>query len=202
MNHEELDSQLDEWLDRATREYGRAETRRGFESRIIAKLNSRLDKRRWLPLGIPVAAAAAAILLFCVYFLRTELQDRWAADIASNKPQHMSPMPVPTVQKKNDKAPVIQAANADSVVKQVRRQSSNKQRGRFLSSGLSDQERYLIAFAKTASNHEITGLSDNHNFEQLQIPELGIPPFIIPEFKIPTLEIEALLASTGIEETL
>ena len=63
MNREELDRELDKWLDQAAAEYGKAEIQPGFEARIIAKLNRRLLSRSWNFRRIP-AAAAIAIILF------------------------------------------------------------------------------------------------------------------------------------------
>ena len=70
MNREELDRELDEWLDRASAEYGTAETRPGFEARVIANVNSRLEKRRWRFrwLSLATAATAAVIILHAMCF--------------------------------------------------------------------------------------------------------------------------------------
>lgn len=76
MNRDELDKELDEWLDRAAVEYGKAEIRPGFETRILAKLKGRLAKRRLHLPWIPVAAAFAAILFFSVYLHRNQSEDR------------------------------------------------------------------------------------------------------------------------------
>lgn len=178
MNREELDKRLDEWLDRAAAEYGRAGMRPGIEARVIANLNSRLEKRkryfRWIPV-----AAAAAILVSSVLIFRTEFLEQGPAKIASNKQieVHSAPKPAGT-------------AAVPATKPSPKPQRLNKPTGRFLSSGLSDQERYLIAFARAASDQNITGLSGERKFEPVQIPDLEIPEFEIPEFEI-TFNTEA-----------
>ena len=71
MNREELDRELDEWLDRASAEYGTAEARPGFEARVIANVNSRLAKRRLRFGWVSLATAATAALIFSCYALLT-----------------------------------------------------------------------------------------------------------------------------------
>ncbi len=93
MNREELDRELDQWLDRATSEYGRAEIRPGFESRIIANVNSRWEKRKWHFRWIPVAAAIAAILIFSPFLLRKGFQERQIADISAERPPKPKSLP-------------------------------------------------------------------------------------------------------------
>jgi hypothetical protein len=198
MNGEELDKELDEWLDRATSEYGRAETRPGFEARVIENLNSRLQRRKWFFRWIPVAATSAAILLFSVYYFHMEFKDHETSPIASRRPVELKTGPDQTVRKESAGNSAVPAANTAYAGKQAKRLRSDKPSGRFLSSGLSDQERYLIAFARAASEQNIIGLSDNHSFEPFQMPD-----FKIPDFKITSFEFEHLHAPTpGNEEKL
>jgi hypothetical protein len=191
MNREELEKQLDDWLDQAAAGYGSTEARSGFEARIIANLNGRLKKRRWYYHWIPIAATVTALLFFSIYALRINFQDHGTAEIASIRPA----VPKSGPEQSLNRSPAGNAAvpAAKSHAKRLRSVQSN---GRFLSSGLSDQERYLIAFARAASEQNITGLSEDHKFEPLQIPELEIPEFDIPDFEIKSFEIEGLHAST------
>ena len=195
MNREELDRELDEWLDRAAAEYGRAETRPGFEKRVIANLNSRLEKRKWHFRWIPVAAAASAILLFSVYLLRTEFKNRPTSHITSRRPVELKTGPEQTLHKNSTGKVAIPAEK-----KMARHARSYKPSGRFLSSGLSDQERYLIAFARAAAEQNIAGLYEKHEFEPLQIPEMEIPDFEIPSFEMTSFRIEAVHEPTPGEE--
>jgi hypothetical protein len=188
MNREELDKELDEWLDRAAAEYGRTETRPGFEARIIANLNSRLEKRKWYFRWIPVAATIAVILSFSVYFGKRGDERRFAPG-GSGEPPHIN---------QHEAVPMLQEAKTMQHWARPRR--SNQPSGRFLSSGLSDQERYLIAFAQAASEQNITGLSGERKFEPLQIPKAEIQKFTIPNFEISSFEIEATPTPGGEEQ--
>ncbi len=72
MKPESLDKKLDDWLDRALTEYGRAEPRPGLESRTIRALASRMAHRPWWrrwPRMAWISAAAATIVLALVVFL-------------------------------------------------------------------------------------------------------------------------------------
>jgi hypothetical protein len=203
MNREELNKELDEWLDRATSEYGRAEKRPGFETRVIAHLNSRLEKRKWHFRWIPITAAATAILLFSVYFGKRDDERRFAPG-GSGELLHINQRSggaVLQTRRDGEAVPMLQEAN--TMQHWARRKRSDQPSGRFLSSGLSDQERYLIAFARAASEQDISGLSGEQKFEPVQIPELDLPEFEIPEFEITSFEIEDLNTPTsGSEEKL
>ncbi len=49
MDRDELDKRLDDWIDSALEEYGRADPRPGIEMRIWARLKCRVARRcRWL----------------------------------------------------------------------------------------------------------------------------------------------------------
>jgi hypothetical protein len=198
MNREELDKELDEWLDRAAAEYGKADARPGFEARAIANLNGRLEKSKWYFRWIPIAAAVAAVLFFSIYALRNNFQDHGKAEIASIKPAEPKSGPKQSFDQGPAGNAVVPAAK-----KPARGLHSSQPSGRFLSSGLSDQERYLIAFARAASEQNITGLSEDQKFEPLQIPEMEIPEFNLPDFEITSFEIEELHTPTpGSEEKL
>ena len=191
MNREELEKQLDDWLDQAASGYGSTEARSGFEARIIANLNSRLKKRRWYYHWIPIAATVTAFLFFSIYALRINFQDHGTAEIASIRPA----VPKSGPEQSLERSPAGNAAVPAAKSHAKRRRSSHPS-GRFLSSGLSDQERCLIAFARAASEQNIAGLSGERRFEPVQIPE-----FEIQEFEIASFEIEASPAPTpGNEE--
>ena len=87
MKGEELDKALDEWLDRASAEYGTAETRLGFEARVIANVNSRLEKRRWRFRRLSLATAATAVVIFACYVFLAHVQEHPAIETALDKPQ-------------------------------------------------------------------------------------------------------------------
>ena len=203
MKREELEKQLDEWLDRAAAEYGNMEARPGFETRTIANVPYRLQRRKWLFRWIPVSAAVTAILVFFVYVLRTEFLYHGTKGIASRSTVVLNTGPEQTLRKERAGNAAVPAANARFVDTRAKHRDSDKPYGRFLSSGLSNQERYLIAFAQAASERDITGLPDDHSFEPLQMPELEIS-FNIPDFEITSFEsseIEDLNAPTpGSEE--
>jgi hypothetical protein len=69
MEHRPSKHDLDDWLDKALAEYGRAEPRPGIESRALAGLCSRLQRRscrtRWLR-PVWLSAVAVTILVFVI----------------------------------------------------------------------------------------------------------------------------------------
>jgi hypothetical protein len=192
MNSEDLDRELDEWLDRAAAEYSRAEIWPGFENRIIAKLKSRRESRRRRFHWIPLAAAGTAILVFSVYVLRTDFQDRGEMDIASQSPVASGSGPEQSSHRES-KPEIISAKSSikGDTGPRVHRKAIQTERGRFLSSGLSDRERYLMAFVRAVSEQSPTGISEGANFKPLKIPEAKIPEFTIPDFEISSFENES-----------
>ena len=202
MNREELNRELDQWLDRASAEFGRAETRPGFEARVIANVNSRLERNGWrFHRLLPAAALAAALILLILSFwsFRAPVQERRMADIASVRTPEAKIPPAQIPQE--DTQPDISSTQTSKISerdRQTRRKAVETQRGRFLSSGLSDQERNLIAFVRAVSKQ-----AAEFESEPLQEPK-QIPEFIIPEFKIPPFKIDVLPMQTqnGNEEQL
>jgi hypothetical protein len=190
MNRANPDKRLDEWLDRATREYGRAELRPGFEARIIANLNSRLEKRRWRFRWAPAAVTVTAILAISVFMVRNSFQDRATTGMPSKELIEAPPGSLPALSTEGSGSGSISAVPAAKMPAGALR--IHQPGGRFLSSGLSDQERYLIAFARAASDQNITGLAENNEFEPPQIPGLEIPTFMIPEFEMTSFSFEDL----------
>ncbi len=184
MNSEELDGELDKWLDRAMREYGQTEIGPGFERRIIENVTGGVRRRKWYFRRIPVAVAAVAALALSTSIFRTEFQGKRTRDIAAARPEVISVLEPELVNE------TLGTAAMPSAQRLSRRRQSSKPSGRFLSSGLSDQERCLIAFARAASELNIYGLSAERKFEPLQIPELQIPEFEI------TFETEAFRTPT------
>ena len=190
MKGEELDKALDEWLDRASAEFGAAETRSGFEARVIANVNSRLEKRRWRFRRLSLAMAATAVVIFACYVYLARVQEHPAIETALDKPQ----------KKKSDLldgAPgkqlpsITQAASSTKQgaarrVPSIAREVPNSQ---FLSAGLSDQERYLIAFVQAVSAQTSMDTSKAES-EPLQMPEFEIPAFQIPKAQISLIKID------------
>jgi hypothetical protein len=197
MSREDLDRKLDEWLERAAAEYGRAEIRPGFENRIIAKLNSRLESRRLVLRWILVAAACAAVLVFSVHVFRTDIQDSGRTDIASQKPAKSESRPAQGLYRVSGPSMIsTESPTKGYTGHRARRKASQAKRGHFLSSGLSDQERYLMAFARAASKQSSIGISEDTKFKPLQIPKAEIPEFTIPDFEISSFENESLRTLT------
>jgi hypothetical protein len=206
MNREELDRELDVWLDRAAAEYSKAEIRPGFETRIIEKLNSRLAKRRWHFRWIPIATAVAATLLFSVYLLRNQFQDRGTSEIASERHPGSAAVPAANADfagkyaRRSDSGqsntPILRSSTKESARHQVPPKAREAEGGRFLSSGLSDRERYLIAFAQAISKETSQDIPEKTVLNPLQIPEAKIPEFQVQDFEISSFEIKALPITT------
>ena len=196
MNREELDRELDEWLDRASAEYGRAETRPGFEARVIAHVNSRLEKRRWRFRWISMATAAAAILGFFSFLLLTRFQERAATEIVLEE----QPKPEPNLPNsaQPERRPLIIRAESPTkreAGKQAHPKAGETEKMRFLSAGLSDQERYLISFAKAVSAQISAGIPETEP-GSLQTPDLEIPTIQIPKAEISSIIIETVQLPT------
>jgi len=201
MNREELDENLKNWLDRAAAEFGQADARPGFEARIIANLNSRLEKRRWRFRWMSIAVACAAVLIGTFLALLPKFRDRATTEIASEISGKMQPnlqkgLPWQSQPKTiSGELPANRNLGSQLIAKPRRSEQTD-----FLSSGLTDQERYLLAFVQAISAEGATDTPYQSKFSPLQIPELEK----IPEFEIPSIKIEALHISTlnGNEEPL
>jgi hypothetical protein len=190
MNREELDENLENWLDRTAAEFGQADARPGFEARIIANLNSRLKERRWRRRCMSIAAACAAVLIGTLWALLPKFQDRATTETASkisgkiqpNLQQRLSRQSQPKTT--STRLPKNRNLRSPLVAKPRRNEQTD-----FLSSGLTDQERYLIAFVQAISaDGVVTDTPYQSKSGPLQIPELEK----IPEPEIPSIEIEAL----------
>ena len=217
MKSEELDREMDEWLDRAAAEYGKAVLQPGFETRIIAKLNNRLAKRRWCFRWLPVAAAATIILSFSVYWLHIQIGDRWAKEISPDMPTErktllsrntdLSSKPLIRLDSSHSNAPILEESTKENVRQHDSQKVTEAQEGHFMSSGLSDQERYLIAFVRATSKETIQDIPDKTSIDPLeidplQIEELQIPEFHIQDFEISSFEIEASSITTQLSEEI
>jgi len=69
MDHDLREKKLDEWLDSALAEYGRAEPRSGIEARILEHVRSRLARKAWRlhwRHAIWASVGALAVLLFLI----------------------------------------------------------------------------------------------------------------------------------------
>jgi hypothetical protein len=197
MNRKELDRELDEWLDRTATDYGKAEMRPGFEHRIITKLRNEPERKAWRFPWIPVAAAVAVLLCFSAYLLRNQFQNQGITEVAIER--HSGSATVPSanagfvgnhagsllVSKLN--SPILESTTKRSVRRQAVPKAMETLGGRFLSSGLSDQERYLIAFVREKSKEKSQDIPDKNIFEPLQIPAFQIESFEISSFEIDAL---------------
>lgn len=89
MKSESSNRKLDDWLDQALAEYGRAEPPPGMETRVNRRLASHLAPSPWRrlwPRTIWISAAAAAVVLLLALFLvRREPPARPAPALASDQ---------------------------------------------------------------------------------------------------------------------
>jgi len=213
MNREELNRGMDEWLDRAADEYGKAEIRPGFETRIIAKLNSRFSKSQRHIRWMPIAAAVAAILSVSTYLLHNQFQDRATTEIASERHTGSAAVPAGKIDFAGKparrltpsqlNAPIPEASTTGNARRQALPKAGEAERSRFLSSGLSDQERNLIAFVQALSKATSRDIPEKSLSDPMQITGMQIPEFQIRDFEISPFKIEALPITTpGSEEPL
>lgn len=212
MKPEELDRRLDEWLDQVTADYGKAEIRPGFEARIIAKVNSRLAKRRWHFRLVYLASAMAAILFMSVYLFRKPIQHRVVekdpVDVLSNAASVYPNLRVPENDPERWPLPDSGSSVRPSIKTSTRndlsaRKKKTAQRGRFLSGELSDRERYLVTFVREKSKSVDQGIPEDAIFDPLVIGQVQIPKFEIQDFTIPSHEIQVAPTSiNGSEDQL
>ena len=190
MKGEELDKALDEWLDRASAEYGAAETRVGFETRVIANVNSRLEKRRWRFLRLSLATAATAAVIFACYVFLGHVQEHPAIETALDKPQKPGSGLLDRAPREQSPS-ITQAASSTkhSAARRVPSKAREIPNNPFLSAGLSDQERYLLSFVQAVSAQTSTDTSEAEP-GPLQMPDFEIPAFQIPKAQISLIKID------------
>ena len=218
MKSDELDREIDEWLDRAATEYGKAVIQPGFETRILAKLDDRLAEKRWYFRWLPAAAAAAIILSFSVYWLHIQIANRTATEISSQMPAESEAQPTQKAElagkiprhsdSGQSNVSILEEPTKENVQQHDSQKARKVQKEHFLSSGLSDRERYLIAYVRATSKETIQDIpdktsSDPLEIDPLKIEELQIPEFHIQDFGISSFEIETSSLTTRVsEETL
>ena len=188
MNREELDRELDTWLDRASSEYGTAEARAGIEARIVATVNNRFAKRRLHFRWLSLATAATAILVFSCYVLLTRIEDHPAGESVTQKQQGSGLPPIA----KQEQPPLILQAEPSAKVyakKHVHIEVRDTPKGHFLSARLSDQERYFLSFIEAVSAQSSTEESEASS-ELLQMPDFEIPTLQIPKAQVSFINID------------
>jgi hypothetical protein len=185
MNREEMDKTLEEWLDRAAADYGKSDIRPGFEARIIANLNStrKEQQNRRIP-WIAVWATATAILILAVGgSLLTKFQGPDRTQIALKKPARPA-LAFPGVSQQWPMKVIGKEPKSESA--SARQRSTQDPRGivrkRFLSSQLTDQERYLIAYAGIVSKSTMDAVEEDE-FTPTEIPLPSAPPLYVPELE-------------------
>ncbi len=188
MNREELDRELDKWLDRASAEYGAAKARPGLEARIIANVNSRLSRRRLHFRWLSLATATTAILVLSFSVFLTRFEDHPAGETVMQKRQQPG---LPSIVKQEQTPSIVQAESAAKrhAAQHAPVEAREVAKSPFLSAGLSDQERYLLSYAKTVSAQNLTGES---------VAESG--PLKMPDFEFQTIQIpKAQVSSINID---
>ena len=192
MKGEELDKALDEWLDRASAEYGTAETRVGFEARVIANVNSRIEKRQWGFRRLSLATAATAVVIFACYVFLARVQEHPATETALDKPQKPKSALLDGAPRKQAPSTMQAAASIKKNAARPAPPNARENPGRyFLSTGLSDQERYLISFIQAVSAQTSTDTSEAEP-RPLWVPDFEIPTFQIPKAQISFIKIDTV----------
>jgi hypothetical protein len=189
MNREELDRELDKWLDRATAEYGSTEVRPGLEVRVIANVNSRLARRRLSLRWLSLATATTAILVLSCYLFLTRFEDHPKVDSVTQEGQQFS---LPPVAKLEHSPSIVQAQSTAKghIKKRSPIAAGENAKTPFLSAGLSNEERCLLSFVKTASIQDLTGESGSG---QLRMPNFELPTFQLPKAQVSSINIDMVL---------
>jgi hypothetical protein len=186
MNGEGLEKELDEWLDRAAADRGSAKPRPGFEARVLASLHSRIQTRRrnfqWIALG--TATAAILVVSFSVFLTRFHGADTLKE--ATVKPSVLqNPSPANASIRLNtawEPKPALRAERLGRAARRVRQRH-------IFSSGLTDRELSLIAFARV--------VPEDTELRPFEIMEMEIPKLQIPEPEIRSIEINSLQFQTA-----
>lgn len=188
MNREELDRELDTWLDRASSEYGTAEARVGIEARIVATVNNRLARRRLHFRWLSLATAVTAILIFSCYVLLTRIEDHPAGESLMQKQQGSR---LPPMAKQEQPPLILQAESSAKAYarKHVHIEVRDTPKDHFLSARLSDQERYLLSFFKTVSEQKFAGESEAES-GPLQMPDFELSTIQIPKAQVSSINID------------
>jgi hypothetical protein len=189
MSDEELDSALDEWLDRVSAEYGTAEVRSGFEARVIANVNSRLAKRRLRFGWVSLATAATAALIFLCYALLTPFVDHHRATETIVEKQQGSGLPITTRQGQPSSLAAPVSSTIRGTGRHVHSEKSEIPKHQFLSAGISDQERYLISFVHAVSEQAASEKSVAES-GPLQMPDFEITSIQIPKAQVSSINID------------
>ncbi len=91
MNPERIDKKLDDWLDAALAEYGRAAPPPGIEARAVDNLRSRMTRQpwwlRWQRAAWVAAAAFAVVVLMIALFVKRERPN--PPDVAKHSDQEL-----------------------------------------------------------------------------------------------------------------
>lgn len=145
------EDRLDEWLDRALRQYGNVEPRIGLEGRIAARLevarSRSATRKRWLL----CVATAAAVCVISVSVWKGGRSSQPVGNAAQNFPTQLSKdrtVGVPEVQKRR-KSAVIKAANnrRNSIAREVTTAAAPRLSEFPAARPLSQQEQLLKAYA-------------------------------------------------------
>lgn len=188
MNREELEGELDKWLDKATVEYGSTEERPGLEARILANVNSRLADRRRHFQWLSLATAAMAILILSCFALLTRIEDRPAIESTMQREQRSG---LPPIAQQERPSSIVQAESAAKrqVTKNAPISAGETAKRPFLSGELSEQERYLMLFIKTVSAQKLAGESETES-GPLPIPHFELSSIQIPKAQVSSINID------------
>ncbi len=207
MDREQLDKRLDEWLDQAAADFGRAKARPGLEARTVARLHSRLRPRPWWRRWQIVTAAAGAAFIFLMSVFLVRFHDRRAQSIVFQDKRGETAGPNPDV----GSVPALARQPSERIAGSPGSRNAGKSRtstpeiartrlprqDTFPSAGLSDQERLLLAYARFASEGGIAGLADENAARPIEVLKLEIPLLEIPKLEIAPIKIEPLPVETG-----
>lgn len=89
------------------------------------------------------------------------------------------------------KAPIAESSTIGDARQDDYRKAREAKGGRFMSSGLSNRERYLIAYVQARSKAPVPDISAKTVFDPLEINPLKIEEAQIPEFRIKDFEISS-----------
>jgi hypothetical protein len=206
MERDRLDKMLDEWLDQTVAEFGRAQTRPGFEERIVAGLHNRMARGRlwfrWQALA--AAATVAFVFLFCVIFAR--FTDHGGKHVTSNysggsraglqpniggtstsEKDVMKPLPKRDAGMRSPHgAREPEFVNGEHAPKSLPRQDV------FPSARLSNQDRLILDYVRSVSSGNIAGFMDDSEYHPIEITQVEIPKPEISKLEIEPIRIEPL----------
>ena len=196
MERDRPDKVLDEWLDKATAEFGTAEPSPGFEQRMIAKVRAGVERRPVFYYWRLLALAAAIVVMIGAILGRYAIYDKkQTPNTSAGKPgirlyrQEESPVRV----EKAAVAPDVFSQSQASSAKPAGELAAKRDFAPAVKPQSWSQSRLLQAYVQAVASGEIAAIDDSANDRLIHISKVDeIPMTEISSIVVESLSIEPL----------